>query len=157
MASYYFFVCFVVCCVIFRVIVAVFMFVWVFFVFGCACWVVFVFGFVLWGFFWFVRSWNYVNKEHIFMGNGMGHTPEIWNIYAYVLSDLGLIAFILFCIFSVFLIIKNYKMGILFIVLNFQKGGYLSSAFWSYLLLLFIYINKNDQKAELSRECLKDE
>ncbi|MGB3161817.1 MAG: hypothetical protein WBA84_11295 [Carnobacterium sp.] len=90
-----------------------------------------------------VRSWDYVNKEHIFMGNGMGHTPEIWNIYAYILSDLGLIAFVLFCILSLYLIINNYKMGILFVILNFQKGGYLSSAFWIYLLLLFIYINSN--------------
>lgn len=99
-----------------------------------------------------VRSWNYVNKEHIFMGNGMGHTPEIWNIYAYVLSDLGLIAFILFCLFSVLLMIKNFKMGILFIILNFQKGGYLSSAFWIYLLLLFIYTNKSKQNTKQLKE-----
>lgn len=93
-----------------------------------------------------VKSWDYVNTEHVFMGNGMGHTPEIWNIYAYVLSDLGLIAFILFCLFSLYLILKDYKMGILFVVLNFQKGGYLSSAFWIYLLLLFIYMNLNKQE-----------
>ncbi|MCA9766820.1 MAG: hypothetical protein KC455_10435 [Carnobacterium sp.] len=87
-----------------------------------------------------VKSWDYVNKDHLFMGNGIGHTPSIWNIYAYILSDLGLIAFILVCLFSLYLVLINYKMGILFIVLNFQKGGYLSSAFWIYLLLLLIYV-----------------
>ncbi|WP_414838654.1 hypothetical protein [Carnobacterium sp. TMP28] len=87
-----------------------------------------------------VKSWDYVNKDHLFMGNGIGHTPSIWNIYAYILSDLGLIAFILVCLFSLYLVLTNYKMGILFIVLNFQKGGYLSSAFWIYLLLLLIYV-----------------
>lgn len=95
-----------------------------------------------------VRSWDYVNKEHIFMGNGIGHTPAIWNVYAYVLSDLGLIAFVLFVLFSIGLLIKNYKLGIIFIVLNFQKGGYLSSAFWIYLLILFVYVAINNHKDE---------
>lgn len=102
-----------------------------------------------------IRSWEYVNKEHIFMGNGMGHTPEIWNIYAYILSDLGLIAFILSCLFSIYLLLINYKMAILFIVSNFQKGGYLSSAFWVYLLLLFIYVKSDNQLISLPKLNLK--
>lgn len=90
-------------------------------------------------------SWKYVNTEHLFRGNGVGHTADIWNIYAYILSDLGAIAFILFCLFSLYIIKVNLKMGLLFVALNFQKGGYLSSGFWIFLLLLFIYMNRKDR------------
>ena len=89
------------------------------------------------------ESWQYVNREHLFMGNGIGHTPSIWNIYAYILSDVGLGAFLLFCLFSVYVLMTNFKMGILFILLNFQKGGYLSPEFWIFILLLFIYMGNN--------------
>lgn len=88
------------------------------------------------------ESWQYVNREHFWMGNGIGHTPSIWNIYAYILSDLGLLAFILFCLFTIFILVTNFKLGVLFLLLNFQKGGYLSPEFWLFLLLLFIYIGE---------------
>lgn len=91
-------------------------------------------------------SWKYVNTEHLFRGNGIGHTADIWNIYAYILSDLGIVAFIFSCLFSLYIIKINFKMGILFVALNFQKGGYLSSGFWIFLLLLFIYMKKNSKE-----------
>lgn len=90
-----------------------------------------------------LESWQYINREHVFMGNGIGHTPSIWNIYAYVLSDLGIIAFLMFCLLSVLIIISNVKLGILFVCLNFQKGGYLSPEFWIFLLLVFNFIGDN--------------
>lgn len=93
-----------------------------------------------------IRSWDYVNREHIFLGNGIGHTPNVWNIYAYILSDLGLIAFLLSCLFSFYTLHVNFKMGIVFIALNFQKGGYLNPAFSIFLLLLFIFISEKDEK-----------
>lgn len=93
-----------------------------------------------------IRSWDYVNTEHIFLGNGIGHTPNVWNIYAYILSDLGLIAFLLSCLFSFYTLHVNFKMGIVFIALNFQKGGYLNPAFSIFLLLLFIFIREKDEK-----------
>ena len=89
------------------------------------------------------ESWQYVNLDHLWMGNGIGHTPSIWNIYAYILSDLGLMAFILFCLFTIFILVTNFKLGVLFLLLNFQKGGYLSPEFWLFLLLLFIYIGES--------------
>ena len=92
-------------------------------------------------------SWKYLNIEHLFRGNGIGHTADIRNIYAYILSDLGIVAFILSCLFSLYIIIKvNFKMGVLFVALNFQKGGYLSSGFWIFLLFLFIYMKKKQQR-----------
>lgn len=93
-----------------------------------------------------IRSWDYVNTEHIFMGNGIGHTPNIWNVYAYVLSDLGLIAFILSCMFSLYTLFVNFRMGLVFIALNFQKGGYLNPAFSIFLLLIFIYMGNRNKK-----------
>lgn len=92
-----------------------------------------------------IRSWDYVNTEHIFFGNGVGHTPNIWNIYAYILSDLGLVAFLLSCLFSIYILLVNFKMGLVFIALNFQKGGYLNPAFSIFLLLIFIYIGNKDK------------
>lgn len=88
-----------------------------------------------------LSSWKYININNIFMGNGINHTPDIWNNYAYVLSDLGLITFIGSIIFSGYLLMKNLPLGLLFIVLNFQKGGYLSNSFWIFLLLILIYSN----------------
>lgn len=93
-----------------------------------------------------IRSWDYVNTEHVFLGNGIGHTPNIWNVYAYILSDLGLIAFLLSCLFSFYTLFVNFRMGLVFIALNFQKGGYLNPAFSIFLLLIFIYIENRDKK-----------
>lgn len=91
----------------------------------------------------FYKSWSYINKENIFIGNGLGNTPPIWNIYAYVLSDLGLVSFLLFVSFNLLILITNYKVGILFTILNFQKGGYLGAGYWIFLLIIFVYMEKN--------------
>ena len=100
-----------------------------------------------------IRSWDYVNTEHIFLGNGIGHTPNVWNIYAYILSDLGLIAFLVSCLFSFYTLFVNFRMGLVFIALNFQKGGYLNPAFSIFLLLIFIYIgNRDKNKVNAIRE-----
>lgn len=100
-----------------------------------------------------IRSWDYVNIDHIFLGNGIGHTPNVWNVYAYILSDLGLIAFLLSCLFSLYTLFINFRMGLVFIALNFQKGGYLNPAFSIFLLLIFVYIeNRDKNKANTTRE-----
>lgn len=93
-----------------------------------------------------IRSWDYVNIENIFLGNGIGHTPNVWNIYAYILSDLGLIAFLLSGLFSFYTLFVNFRIGLVFIALNFQKGGYLNPAFSIFLLLIFIYIGTREKK-----------
>lgn len=90
-------------------------------------------------------SWKYVNEGQIFTGNGIGHTPSIWNVYAYILSDLGLVAFFFSCIFSLYLLSVNFRLGLTFIALNFQKGGYLNPAFSIFLLLIFICIGSKNK------------
>lgn len=97
-----------------------------------------------------IRSWDYVNTEHIFLGNGIGHTPNVWNVYAYILSDLGFTAFILSCLFSLYLLLVNFKLGLVFIALNFQKGGYLNPAFSILLLLIFIYMGNKNKKLHVN-------
>lgn len=92
-----------------------------------------------------LESWQYVNTANLIRGNGIGHTPDIWNIYAYLLSDLGTIAFIASILFSAYLVKINYKLGILFVALNFQKGGYLAAPFYILILLVFIFMRKKDE------------
>ncbi|MFJ8512852.1 hypothetical protein [Lysinibacillus xylanilyticus] len=84
------------------------------------------------------KSWSYVNLDYIFMGNGIGNTPTIYNIYAYILSDLGLISFILFILFNVYLLYYNPKLALAFIALNFQKGGYLGAGYWVFITLVIV-------------------
>lgn len=91
------------------------------------------------------ESWQYVDSNHLIRGNGIGHTPDIWNIYAYILSDLGVFAFIGSLIFSGYLIKINYKLGFLFIALNFQKGGYLSAPFYILILLFVLFSYKKKE------------
>jgi hypothetical protein len=84
-------------------------------------------------------SWSYINYDNILLGNGLGNTPPIWNVYAYILSDLGLIVFCVCILFNFRIFLANYKIGIVLLLLNFQKGGYLASGFWITLLLVCIY------------------
>lgn len=96
-----------------------------------------------------LESWQYINKEHLISGNGIGHTPDIWNVYAYFLSDLGILAFIGLVLFSGYLVGKNYKLGILFVALNFQKGGYLAAPFYIFILLIYIFSYKKKSDIRL--------
>ncbi|WIV12076.1 hypothetical protein [Proteiniborus sp. MB09-C3] len=93
-------------------------------------------------------SWDYINKGNILMGNGIGNTPEIYNVYAYILSDLGLVSFTIFCLMSLLILFENFKIGMLFIILNFQKGGYLASGYWILLLILFLYLKEVESNME---------
>lgn len=96
-----------------------------------------------------LESWQYINTNHLISGNGIGHTPDIWNVYAYFLSDLGLAAFLGLVLFSGYLVKINYKLGILFIALNFQKGGYLAAPFYILIVLIFIFAYKKKSDIRL--------
>lgn len=94
-------------------------------------------------------SWSYINGDNIVFGNGIGNTPTIFNVYAYILSDLGIVSFLLFLFFTGCLIYYNPQLALIFIALNFQKGGYLGAMFWIYMLLIVIYSidNKKTRKS----------
>lgn len=90
-------------------------------------------------------SWSYVDKESIFFGNGIAHTPPIQNVYAYFLSDFGIFGLLLSLLVTIKLLTLNTGLGILFILLNFQKGGYLSPIFMVLLVLLSLYAVDNNK------------
>ncbi|TES53596.1 hypothetical protein E2L07_12370 [Halalkalibacterium halodurans] len=84
-------------------------------------------------------SWSYVNWDNLFLGNGIGNTPTLFNVYAYILSDLGLVSFLLFLLFNGWLIYLNPKLALVFIALNFQRGGYLGAGYWIFVTLIILY------------------
>lgn len=86
-----------------------------------------------------ILSWQYVNRENFWIGNGLLNTPSIWNNFAYIQSDLGIIATLLMIGCTVYLTIKNTYMGIFFIFMNVVKGGYLSPAYWFLILGVVLY------------------
>ena len=88
-------------------------------------------------------SWQYVNKGNLLHGNGIGHTPTITNIYAYILSDFGIFGFIAICLMTYKLVKKNIYIGSIFFMLNMTKGGYLSSGFWLMVLLFVVFSDTN--------------
>lgn len=95
-----------------------------------------------------VGSWQYVHN--IFIGNGVGKTPPIWNNFAYVLSDFGLIPFLSFLVWTLYLLKSNFYFGLFFILISFQKGGYLSFYYWLTICLFIIFSKKKcDVKKEV--------
>lgn len=86
-----------------------------------------------------VLTWQYVNADNIWLGNGFMHTPIIWNNFSYVLTDLGLFPFVVSLIGVGYLIYINKIIGLFFILMNFAKGGYLSPAYWFLILLVLLY------------------
>lgn len=94
-------------------------------------------------------SWQYVTKDNLLIGNGIGHTPVITNIYSYMLSDLGIIGLGISLFFSGYIVRHSPSLGILFILLNISKGGYLSSGYWFMVLIVLIcalsHIQNNGQ------------
>lgn len=86
-----------------------------------------------------INSWLYISRDTLLMGKGLGHTPPLQNVYAYFLSDMGVFPFILILTFTVYILKNNPGLGLTFILLNFQKGGYLSPIFAIFILLILIY------------------
>lgn len=97
-------------------------------------------------------SWQNVNN--IFVGNGFGNSGILYNVYAYILSDLGILFFLIYLIVSFKIINSNFWLGTIFIMINFQKGGYLGPMFWMMLILIFVYIQKNEYNEEKKYELL---
>lgn len=86
-----------------------------------------------------VLTWQYVERDNIWLGHGFMHTPIIWNNFAYVLTDLGIVPFIISLIGAGYLTYVNSSVGLFFILMNFAKGGYLSPAYWFLILLVLLY------------------
>ncbi|SFC11318.1 hypothetical protein SAMN04488102_10394 [Alkalibacterium subtropicum] len=95
-------------------------------------------------------AWEYVEPDRLLMGNGIGHTPPITNIYAYILSDFGLIGFIPYLGLTLYVLMNSLPAFIFFVMMNMAKGGYLNPAFWLFLLFVFLYgLTKEQQQDRL--------
>lgn len=86
-------------------------------------------------------SWQYVSRDNIWLGNGIGETPIITNNYAYALSDMGLIGALIIGTATVWLTLKSWPLGLVFILLNSAKGGYLSSSYWFMIMLVLLFLH----------------
>jgi len=80
-----------------------------------------------------VESWIYVVPERILYGNGIAHSPPMTNIYAYLLTDFGLVGFIPYIGTTVYILLKSLSLFVLFFLMNSAKGGYLNPSFWMFL------------------------
>lgn len=90
-----------------------------------------------------VESWSYIHPETWWIGNGMGHTPTITNNYAYMISELGVFGIIPFIGLTGILLNKSISFGLLFILLNFSRGGYLGPSLWFLILFALLYNEKD--------------
>ncbi|WP_368646137.1 hypothetical protein AB4027_04435 [Alkalibacterium putridalgicola] len=91
-----------------------------------------------------IVSWRYINKETFLSGYGFLQSPGmLWNIFAYVFTELGLIVFFLYVLSIGYLMNYNIPIALVFILMNFAKGGYLSSGYWFLILLVIIYSARN--------------
>ena len=87
-----------------------------------------------------VVSWRYINKETLLLGYGFLQSPgTLWNVFAYVFTELGLTLFITYIFAIGYLMKYNIPIALVFILMNFAKGGYLSSSYWFLILLVVIY------------------
>lgn len=92
-----------------------------------------------------IGTWEHISEDYFIIGNGIGNSPFLSNIYSYVLSDLGLLSLIMYIFLNIFLLYKNYKLGVIFILINFAKGGYLAAGFWVCLLMFIVFSLKDTE------------
>lgn len=103
----------------------------------------------------FFDSWIYFDYRNAFTGNGIGNSPPITNNYAYMLTDFGVIGFIISLVFTSYLLLNNFGLGVLFVLLNIQKGGYLSPAFAILMFSLVTYTDSYNNLLDISRNLIK--
>lgn len=93
------------------------------------------------------ESWMYIERERIIIGNGIGHTPPVTNMFAYALSDFGLVGFIPFVVLAISIFTKSFPFAVLFVMINISRGGYLNPWFWMFLLFTILFGINQVQKA----------
>lgn len=89
-------------------------------------------------------SWRYITRENLLLGVGFMHSQGyLWNNYAYAITEMGVIGLAIIGGFNLFLLKSNIGLGLVFLLLNFAKGGYLSSSYWFLILLILIYFKSS--------------
>lgn len=91
-----------------------------------------------------IISWRYINNETYLQGLGFMQTPGVlWNVFAYVWTEMGIMYFLFYILFILYIISLNVSVGIVFVLMNIAKGGYLSSSYWFLIILVIIYSSYN--------------
>lgn len=91
-----------------------------------------------------IESWIYIREERIIFGNGIAHSPPITNIFAYIVTDFGIVGIIPYATFTLYILYLKPPLFVLFLLMNAAKGGYLNPSFWLFLLFVFICLIKKD-------------
>lgn len=87
-----------------------------------------------------IVSWRYINKDTYLLGYGFLQSPgTLWNVFAYVFTELGIIIFLIYVSTIGYWMKYNVPIALILILMNFSKGGYLSSSYWFLILLILIY------------------
>ena len=102
-------------------------------------------------------SWDHIHLKTFFTGNGIGNAPEIFNNYAYYLTELGLLAFIAYIVFTLVLFFYYPYVAIIFVMLNFQKGGYLAAMYWLFMTLFLLLVMEHRFIGRFSEEGTEEE
>lgn len=96
-----------------------------------------------------ITSWTHLERDYFLFGNGIAQSPPLQNIYAYFLTDFGIIGFVSILIATFKIVSMNVGIGVLFLMLNFQKGGYLSPIFSLFILTIAVFVSNRDKKDTL--------
>lgn len=98
-------------------------------------------------------SWRFVNQSNFILGLGFMQSPgSLWNNYAYMLTELGVLGISILTGFNLFIAKRNAGLGLIFLFMNFAKGGYLSSSYWLLILLILLYSRESNLVTSIRKE-----
>jgi len=95
-----------------------------------------------------IGSWSFINQDNIIFGSGVGASPYVWNNYAYLVMDLGVVGLLIGLAITYVLLRRNIYVGLMFIIFCSQKGGYLSGFFLVMLMIAFFISSKTNASSK---------
>lgn len=81
-------------------------------------------------------SWQQIDSGHLLFGVGAAHSINITNMYAYALSDFGIIGLLGLLAGTGIIFTFGLREGVFFTLMNISKGGYLNPLFWLFILVI---------------------
>lgn len=81
-------------------------------------------------------SWQQIDSDHLLFGVGAAHSTNITNMYAYALSDFGIIGLLSLLAGTGIIFTFGLREGVFFTLMNISKGGYLNPLFWLFILVI---------------------
>lgn len=97
-------------------------------------------------------SWQQIDSDHLLFGVGAAHSTNITNMYAYALSDFGIIGLLSLLAGTGIIFTFGLREGVFFTLMNISKGGYLNPLFWLFILVIGLtnfnhkYTNRDGEK-----------